>query len=330
MHEPATSARALAERLRLALGFFVLSGLTFCLIVVGALVRAHDAGLSCPDWPLCHGQVVPSFDLKIAFEWGHRVFAGSISLGLVALSWLGLRSGAVKGPLRPRLAAAWVLLITQIVFGGLTVLLQLAPWTVSVHLILGNLFCLTLLWIGFDLREGFRARERAGRGGDAAVDEPTALSSSVPMFAAVAATALLLQIVLGGWVSSHYAGLACTRFPTCDGQAIVPTLHGPVGMHVLHRLNGFVLLGALAGLAWLTRRAGRVGRLALIATGLVVVQIVVGVANVLLELPISLTGLHTGLAAAIILTTGLLVRDVIAARALVPGTASSGRVAEAQ
>lgn len=310
------------DALRLGLGFLVLSGLTFCLIVVGALVRAHDAGLACPDWPLCHGQAVPPFDLKVAYEWGHRVFAGSISLGLLALTIVSWRRGLLAGALRPRLVFAWALLATQVVFGGLTVLLLLAPWTVSVHLILGNLFCLTLLWVGFDLREGLgRAR---------ALSSPVALSSFTPMLTAVVASSLLLQIVLGGWVSSHYAGLACTSFPTCDGSSIVPTLRGPVGMHVLHRLNGFVLLGALGALAWQARGGNRIGRLAALATALVVVQIVVGVANVLLGLPIPVTGLHTALAAGIVLSTGLLAREVISCWSLAPGAVSRARVAEAR
>ena len=110
---------------RLATGFLVLAGLTFCLIDLGALVRAFDAGLACPDWPLCYGEVVPPFDLKVAFEWGHRAFAGSISLGLLALSAMGWP----KRALRSRLVFAWALLLTQVVFGGLTVLLLLAPWT---------------------------------------------------------------------------------------------------------------------------------------------------------------------------------------------------------
>ena len=71
---------------RLSRGFAVLAALTFCLIVVGALVRANGAGLACPDWPLCFGEVIPQFDLKVAFEWGHRVFASFVSLGLLVLS----------------------------------------------------------------------------------------------------------------------------------------------------------------------------------------------------------------------------------------------------
>ena len=66
----------------LTYGFAGLALLTLGLIVVGALVRAYDAGLACPDWPLCKGALVPGFDFKVAFEWGHRVFAAAISIGL--------------------------------------------------------------------------------------------------------------------------------------------------------------------------------------------------------------------------------------------------------
>lgn len=319
MHQPTHTAKAPADRVRLAQGFAVLAGLTFCLIVVGALVRAHDAGLACPDWPLCHGQVVPHFDLKIAFEWGHRVFAGSITLGLAALSWLVLRDPALRRPMRGRLTFAWIVLLTQVVFGGLTVLLLLAPWTVSVHLILGNTFCLTLLWIAADLREGLGERRRV-----------VEALPGVPALAAVVAVALVLQIVLGGWVSSHYAGLACTAFPTCDGEQIVPTLRGLVGIQILHRLNGFVLLGAYGGLAFQAWGRGRIGRLAAVGAVAVVLQIGVGAANVLLRLPVAVTGLHTAVAAGIVLTTGLLIRDVVRARGLAPQAAGRRRVAEAR
>ena len=319
MYEPPSSASPDADRRRLALGFGVLTVLTLCLIMVGALVRANDAGLACPDWPLCHGEVVPRLDLKIAYEWGHRVFAGAISIGLVVLSWLGLRSPALRGALSGRLAFAWTVLLAQIVFGGLTVLLLLAPWTVGVHLVLGNLFCVVLLWIALDLRQGFSDRPAA------------TLGASASSLAAVVAVTLVLQIVLGGWVSSHYAGLACTSFPTCDGEQIVPTLQGLVGIHVLHRLNGFVLLAAYAWLAWTSRGAQPVGRLAQLGLALVTLQIGVGVANVLFRLPVALTGIHTGMAAAIVLTTALVVREVVhARRSDVPQVTGPARVAEAR
>jgi cytochrome c oxidase assembly protein subunit 15 len=135
-------------------------------------------------------------------------------------------------------------------------------------------------------------------------------------------------------VSSHYAGLACANFPTCDGQEFVPTLRGLVGIHVIHRLNGLLLLGAFVTLALQARSPGRVARLARLGTLLVVVQIAVGAANVLLRLPVPVTGLHTALAAALVLTTGMLVRDivreVVRARAVEPDRSSRPRVAEAR
>ncbi|MGI9431363.1 MAG: COX15/CtaA family protein, partial [Myxococcota bacterium] len=71
---------------RLARGFFALAALTYVLIVLGALVRAHGAGLACPDWPLCFGEVIPTFDFKIAFEWGHRALAGTVGLIFLGLA----------------------------------------------------------------------------------------------------------------------------------------------------------------------------------------------------------------------------------------------------
>ncbi|MCH2184876.1 COX15/CtaA family protein [Myxococcota bacterium] len=303
---------------RLATGFLVLAGFTFCLIDLGALVRAFDAGLACPDWPLCYGEVVPPFDLQVAFEWGHRAFAGSISIGLFVLSAMGWSNRA----LRSRLVFAWALLLTQVVFGGLTVLLLLAPWTVAVHLILGNSFCLTLLWIGLDIREGLS---------DAREQSEIALPAGVPFLAGLCGLVVALQMVLGGWVSSHYAGLACAHFPTCDGEAFVPTLAGPVGMHVLHRLNGVLLFGLMGVLAWRARGTGRPGRLAVLALGLITIQIAVGAANVIFLLPWAVTGLHSALATAIVLATALIVRDVLRVRQHhVSEPVMNGRIAEAQ
>ena len=83
MRDPASSRDPLAEARRaqlLARAFTVLIVLTLGLIVLGALVRAHGAGLACPDWPRCFGVWVPVLDLRIGFEWAHRAMAGSISL----------------------------------------------------------------------------------------------------------------------------------------------------------------------------------------------------------------------------------------------------------
>ena len=304
-------------RLRLGYGFAFAASLTFCLIVVGALVRAHDAGLACPDWPLCFGEVVPSFDLEVAFEWGHRVFAGAISLGLAVLTFLIVRWPELRSRLRSRLLLVWLVLGVQVVFGGLTVLLQLAPWTVSVHLVLGNTFCLLLLWTSRDLREG----DQTDVSGEPL---PVALRS----LAFAVAFCVFLQMVLGGWVASNYAGLACTHFPTCNGLQWAPTWRGLVGIQVLHRINGVLLLLGFAALAWSLRGRGRVGRFAALGFGLVLMQIGVGAANVLLRLPIWVTALHSAVAAAIVLVTAMCIRDVIRVGTAYSERTTHGRVAE--
>ncbi len=288
------------EGRRVASGFAALTVTTLGLIVLGASVRARGAGLACPDWPLCFGKLIPQFDVLVAFEWSHRALASGVSLGLVVLSWICLRKVGLRERMRGRLAFTWFLLLTQAIFGGLTVLLKLAPWTVSVHLILGNLFCLTLFLLYAELRESGLPRPV----------ERLPIDSGTRMLAALLVLCLFFQLLLGGLVSSQYAGLACSSFPTCDGESLVPTLTGLVGLHVLHRLNGFLLLTSICTMAWITRRADRMAGLSQIAACLVCLQIVIGVANVLLHLPFELRGLHTGIGATIVLTVGLLVREI--------------------
>ena len=313
MHEaPRHSARSLGS------AFGCLAGLTYLLIVLGALVRANGAGLACPDWPLCFGELVPPFDVKVAFEWGHRALAGSLSIGLLLLSLAGWRRRELRGWLRPRLAVAWALLGIQVVFGGLTVLLLLAPWTVTLHLLLGNSFCATLVWIALDLRERDFPPRRV------------AVEPGVPPLMLTVAVLLVAQMLLGGLVSSHMAGLACADFPTCDGSSVVPTLQGLVGLHVVHRLNALALLAAVAALAWLTRRSARLGRLARASVYVALLQIAVGVLNVMLRLPVEVTGLHSALAAALVLIGLRLAREVILAQATSRSLARLGRAVEVQ
>lgn len=291
---PIADVRAAARAQR---GALVLAVAAFVLIVLGALVRAHGAGLACPDWPLCFGQVVPAFDFHIALEWGHRAFAGSLSLGFGALTFVLLRAPALRVRTARVLVVGWILLGVQVVLGGLTVLLGLAPWTVTAHLLCGNGFCALLVWLARDLR----AVSLPGVG-----DAPIPASGTARLGVALGAGAVLLQLTLGGLVSSHFAGLACAEFPTCDGVSLAPAWSGPVGLQVLHRLGAYALVVVYAVLAF---AAGDVGRLARSGLRLILLQVAVGAGNVLLRLPVELTALHSALAAGIFLVTTLLVRE---------------------
>lgn len=284
---------------RLARAYFGLAGLTYGLIVLGALVRAHGAGLSCPDWPLCFGDVIPRLDFKVAFEFGHRVLAGGIAILFALLAATTLRRPALGPALRSALAVAAAILAIQIVLGGLTVLKLLASWTVTSHLVTGNAFALALVLIG---RRAAELAEPAGRGGAGSMRVATARERL-----ATTAVALLLacQIVVGGLVSSNYAGLVCPDWPACiDGQ-LFPTFFGIRGLHVLHRTLGYALVSTLPLAAHLTRGHPALAGWLRLASGIALCQVAAGIANVLLRLPVEITALHSALAAALVCTLGI-------------------------
>lgn len=295
---------------RLARAFFALAALTYALIVLGALVRAHGAGLACPDWPLCFGEVIPRLDFKVAFEFGHRVVAGSVAILFGLLAVATLRRPVLGPALRPALALAAGLLGVQIVLGGLTVLHLLATWTVTSHLLTGNAFALALVLIGRRLLAF--ARPDATTRSDPALrpDARAADRASGRERVAVACLALLLlaQVTLGGLVSSSYAGLVCPDWPTCANGAFFPTFRGIQGLHVLHRTLAYTLVAALPLAAFgIVRQHPALHRLLARASALALAQVAVGVANVLLRLPVEITALHSALAAALFCTLGIAV-----------------------
>lgn len=303
---PTTAARRDdADRLRrLGVHFAALAAVTYALVVLGALVRAHHAGLACPDWPLCFGQLVPEIDLRVGFEFGHRVLAGLVSLGFVAGAVGVIRSPAARARVGAWVVAAAVLLAVQIVLGGLTVLELLASWTVTSHLLTGNAFALAVALIAHRLW-----RRDAAESADAA--RPGAALRAV---ATLTGGVLVAQLILGGLVSSTYSGLVCPDWPACDAGVWIPTWSGPQGVHVMHRLNAYLLV-ALVGVSFALARARGAAVRRTLALALLVglAQVAVGVANVLLRLPVEVTGLHSALAAALCLVVGLTLHDVWAA-----------------
>jgi len=315
--ENAAEVRAQQAAKKLALGFALLVALTFGLIVLGALVRAHGAGLACPDWPLCFGRLLPEMNFEVAFEFGHRAMAGGVSLIFAALL---LRSWRLR-PLRPLLVLAAALLALQIVLGALTVWQLLAAWTVTSHLLTGNAFNVICLWLMLRLRElgapdaALQANAAAENQVDAAESarQAAAVDASLRGWIIGAGALLLLQVALGGLVSSNYAGLACPEWPACRGGEWFPTFAGGVGLQLLHRLNGYALCAALATAALCARRT-RLAKLSQLALALVLAQLAVGVANVLLEIPVEVTALHSALAAALVLAQFALLREALRAQ----------------
>lgn len=284
---PSTPSSAPSDRRRIRVALGLLIAATTGLIVLGALVRAHDAGLACPDWPQCFGTWIPKMNLQVAFEWSHRAIAGSVALAYSAIAFWIWRDPAKRA--RPWLCLGALLLGVQIILGGLTVLLRLAPWTVTAHLLTGNGFNATLLVIALSLSDASAAAR--------------SFRPALPPLLVAFAGCLVLQLGLGGAVSSQYAGLACPEWPACNGGVWFPSFRGSVGLHLAHRVNGYLLLALAAALfavagAWRPGRAGFA-----LPVVLVLLQVGVGVANVRWGLPVEVTALHSALAALLVLAT---------------------------
>lgn len=268
----------------------------FFLIAFGAAVRAMNSGLACPDWPLCFGEFIPDYHPQVYFEFIHRVLAGVIGIVTVGLNvWLIFKSQAPRR-VKALGAASVLLLLTQIVFGGLTVLLKLQAGVVAAHLAMGTGFFAVLTWLLLTLN---------GAPKDVLVERAPRWLRYVSFgFAG----AVYTQILLGGLVASNYAALVCTDFPTCRGEWF-PHLSGALGIHMIHRYGAYTI--AVLALAYVitvfrSTTSRRLKNLALWITAMVVVQITLGVANILLLTPPLITVAHLAVATMIL---GLAVRS---------------------
>ena len=330
--------------------------LTFDLVLFGAFTRLTDSGLGCPDWPGCYGNAsplgahaeihaaqtaLPSGPVthgKAWIEMIHRYLATGVGVLITVLaiaSWVDARrrrreGGAGVSPWWATATLVWV--AVQGAFGALTVTMKLYPAIVTAHL-LGGLGLLALLAAQV---EGYR---RA----------PLPLPGR--LFGATLAVLALsvVQIALGGWVSTNYAVLACTDFPTCHGswwpemdfehgftvwRALGEGKDGGwlpfaalTAIHYVHRLAAYVVLAALAALAWWLWRAGDeqppLRRWAVAIGAAAAWQLASGLSNVVLGWPLLAAVAHTGGAAMIVVLLTMLLTRAHQARAGVPAMGST-------
>ena len=258
----------------------------FFLIALGGSVRALDAGLACPDWPLCFGDIIPDFHVQVYFEFIHRAIAGLITIALVVLNYKIIRHPSVAKSVKAVAIFSWILVSIQIVLGGLTVLWQLHEKVVAAHLGLGTAFFATLLWIYTSLHPKLQSEP-----------QNWAQFKWPSLFVLLA---IYTQIILGGLVASHYAANVCPEFPLCHGQWI-PTLSGAIGLQVIHRLGAYALfVVVMAFVVYVLKTASdpRAKKYAYwLAAGLFL-QILIGIANVIYKAPplITVSHLATGTA----------------------------------
>jgi len=301
--------------------------LAFAVIVLGAYTRLADAGLGCPDWPGCYGQLtVPDTAEQVTDrsyldqrplepekgwkEMIHRYFAGTLGLAILLIaiwSWVRRRGD----PDQPVWLPSFLLLLVifQAALGMWTVTLLLKPVVVMGHL-LGGFATFSLLVL-----LALRVRRR----------RPVTVSGQWRGAAAIGLLILVAQIALGGWTSSNYAALACLDFPTCQGswapemdfgEAFVMwrglgvnyeygVLEHPArtAIHITHRIGALVTLLYLGWLVLaLLRSGGGLRGAAVLVGGLLLLQLGLGIGNVLLHLPLGVATAHNGAAALLLIS----------------------------
>src|SRR5918999_1413274 len=212
----------------------------FALIVLGGVVRVTGSGLGCPDWPLCHGKILPPLEITAIIEYTHRLVASAIVGPLILVTcgtvWLAYRRE--KWLVVPATAAVF-LLIGQALLGGVTVLNELPGEIVAAHLALGEalLACLLLVLVV------------AYRG-------PLVFRSDVvensrpdrfPLLSFISAIGVYLLILTGSLVTATGATTACVTWPLCQGQVfpvhLLPAIH--MGHRFVAAIIGVLLLYTL-------------------------------------------------------------------------------------
>ncbi len=266
---------------------------TLLLMAVGSATRVMNAGLACPDWPLCYGQLVPSkqMNLQVFLEWFHRLDAALIGLSaiaLAALSWWNRRSLPNWLPWASTFALG--LIVFQGVLGGLTVTELLRFDIVTAHLGTALLFFTTLLVIGTALMP-YKGTGAAGK---------------LPWLGLTAAILIYLQSILGGLVGSQWA------LHQCFGES---QLCSVMNSHIFGVVPATLATVAVVFMAWRTPALHpTLRKLANIAGGLLILQILLGIATFRLHLQVEpLTVSHQAIGAALLGTlvsfTVLALRD---------------------
>ncbi|PFG52439.1 cytochrome c oxidase assembly protein subunit 15 [Marinobacter sp. LV10R520-4] len=331
------SARISRLMLRLAV---LAVGLAVVVIMLGAWTRLVHAGLGCPDWPGCYGFLtVPQSETSIAIanarfpetpvdvakgwpEMIHRYAAGMLGLLVFGLAAYAVRQRKLNVPVKlPLFIAGFIVL--QGAFGMWTVTLKLWPQVVALHL-LGGFTTLSLLAL---LVLRLRSRVRGESPQTAGLTSARSGSRLRPWLYG-GLLLVIMQIALGAWTAANYAAVACTDLPTCGGQwwpqdmdfahGFDITQHvgpnylggqlnadGRVAIHVSHRLGAVVVMvyfSVLLTLLWARRRRNGLGQSVAVVAVVLLAQIALGLANVILYIPLAVAVAHNATGALLLLS----------------------------
>ncbi|MGC8485012.1 MAG: COX15/CtaA family protein [Candidatus Baltobacteraceae bacterium] len=260
----------------------------FGAVLLGSWTRINGAGMTCPDWPLCHGKLIPSMSDGTIWEWTHRLFAFSTAPLVAIVAVLAFRLRRQAPILNPLVLAVAALFMVQVLLGAATVKLGNSPISVVLHWGTAMAFIASLVAIAAITT----IPERSG--------EPPAAHAvtAVPALLLATTIAAFLTMCVGAYVSSSGAGLACLTLPGCAGHVLVTQPAQQVQM--LHRTFAamtFLLSVITTIVVFLREPSARIRGAAALGFALLCTQVLLGLMNVALRLPTDLREAHAANAA---------------------------------
>ena len=310
----------------------------FALVVVllGAFTRLSHAGLGCPDWPGCYGfSHIPtdSSDIQVANhafpdqpyqfqkawpEMVHRYFAGTLGLLVLGLALLSFKKS--NQPVRGHSIGLLILVIFQAALGMWTVTMKLHPSIVMAHLMGGFTTLVLLASLSLRYANNF--------------ESPIHLKQQFQLraYSIFALLILILQVMLGGWTSANYAATVCYELPICQGNWLsdsdfttgftlwghsaenyefgILDSAGRIAIHASHRIGAMIATIVLAILSYrliAQKESGILKKIGHSLAGLLFIQIVLGVFNIVFQLPLYNAVAHNGVGALLMVTVAMLI-----------------------
>ena len=309
--------------------------LALIVVILGAYTRLGDAGLGCPDWPGCYGQlIVPDvvdgtkidgYDrpVEVAKGWKemvHRYAASMLGLVILVLWFLALKGKTQRFQSMPLPSFTALFVMLQGAFGMWTVTLMVHPGIVTTHLIGGFVTTTLLVWLYLNQNHQASAYRH--------------VLKRHKYFLFITLFVLSLQIILGGWTSTNYAALSCgDQFPTCLGSwwpdmDFVRALYwGPIGaeydyefgilenqaraaIQMMHRIGALITTILIVGLIFSFRNYMHLKDNLLLIGGLLIAQVSLGILNIILSLPMVIAVLHNAVALLLLLSIVSLIHKI--------------------
>jgi len=257
-------------------------------VTLGAIVRVTDSGLACPDWPLCHGKLVPEFDFNILLEYTHRLSASLLMLAIFSTTFITYKILKHNKIAIFAITAASITVIFAAIFGGITVLSKLDWWSVPSHLALAEILILflailnTAIWFGdFDENSIWKNLHIKHR-----------IMLSTTLFS------IFMLIIYGAIMVAKGYGSSCGTWPLCNGE-LIPTKM-PMIINASHRFLTLIVLGLLFhSLIRIPSGKSKMKMFFIISIAIYLIQILVGWEIISRDFSATLKSIHLVLATGI-------------------------------